>query len=77
MIAYNILRMIGQESLKSKNSPKTKHAVKRRRLRTVISNLVLIAGHVTAHARKVVLALGRSNIWRYTFMDLYRKFVFA
>ena len=75
VLAYNILRMIGQSSLKSRRSPKTKHPVKRRRIRTVISNLILIAGHVTEHARRVVLALGRSNIWRYVFMDLYRQFV--
>lgn len=77
ILAYNILRIIGQESLKSKKAPKTKRAVKRRRLRTVISNLILIAGHITTHARKVVLALGCSNSWRYTFVELYRKFSFA
>lgn len=75
LLAYNILRIIGQYSLKSRRAPKTKHPVKRRRIRTVISNLVLIAGHVTEHARKVVLALGRSNVWRYTFIDLYRQLV--
>ncbi len=75
MLAYNILRLIGQESLKSKHSPKTKRPVKRRRLRTVIGNLILIAGHVTEHSRKVILSLGCSNIWRYAFMDIYRRFV--
>ena len=73
VLAYNILRIIGQYSLKSRRAPKTKRPVKRRRIRTVISNLVLIAGHVTEHARQVVLALGRSNVWRHTFMDLYRQ----
>ena len=75
VLAYNILRIIGQYSLKSRRAPKTKRPVKRRRIRTVISNLVLIAGHVTEHARQVVLALGRSNVWRHTFMDLYRQLV--
>lgn len=74
VIAYNILRIIGQASLKSKYAPKSKHPVKRRRIRTVIANLILIAGHVTEHARKVVLALGRSNIWRHAFIDLYKQF---
>lgn len=77
VLAYNILRIIGQYSLKSRRAPKTKRPVKRRRIRTVISNLVLIAGHVTGHARQVVLALGRSNVWRHTFMDLYRQLVLA
>ena len=77
VLAYNILRFIGQYSLKSRRAPKTKRPVKRRRIRTVISNLVLFAGHVTEHARQVVLALGRSNVWRHTFMDLYRQLVVA
>lgn len=74
VIAYNILRLIGQESLKSKHSPKTRHPVKRRRIRTVIGNLIQIAGHVTTHGRRIVLAIGCSNIWRYAFMDVYNRF---
>ena len=38
LIAYNILRMIGQESLKHKQADK--RLVKRRRIRTVLSNLI-------------------------------------
>ena len=75
VLAYNILRIIGQSSLKSSHAPKTKHKVRRRRIRTVISNLILIAGHVTEHARNVLLSLGCSNIWRYTFMEMYRQLV--
>lgn len=77
VLAYNILRLIGQESLKSKRAPKSKHPVKRRRIRTVIGNLIQIAGHVTTHGRRVVLALGRSNIWRQAFMDVYNRFALA
>ena len=75
VLAYNILRIIGQNSLKSKRVLETKRPVKRRRIRTVINNLILIAGHVTEHARRVVLSLGCSNIWRYVFLDLYRLLV--
>lgn len=77
VLAYNILRIIGQASLKSSRSPKSKHPVRRRRIRTVINNLIQIAGHVTEHARRVVLALGCSNIWRYVFIDLYQQLVAA
>ena len=77
ILAYNILRLIGQESLKSKRAPKSKHPIKRRRIRTVISNLIQIAGHLTMHGRRVVLALGRSNIWRQAFMDVYNRFATA
>lgn len=77
ILAYNILRLIGQQSLKSKRSPKLKRDVKRRRIRTVISNLIQIAGHITEHSRKVILALGCSNLWRYAFMDIYHRFALA
>jgi len=77
ILAYNILRMIGQESLRSKHRPKVKHPIRRRRLRTVISNLIMIASHITGHARKLVMALGRCNIWRHTFMDVYQRFATA
>ena len=74
VLAYNILRRIGQESLKSKRAPKTKRSVKRRRIRTVIGNLIQIAGHVTAQGRRIVLAIGCSNVWRHAFMDVYNRF---
>ncbi len=74
ILAYNILRIIGQESLRSKGSPKTKHPIKRRRLRTVINNLILIASHVVERGDNLIFALGRSNIWRFAFMDIFRKF---
>ena len=77
VLAYNILRLIGQESLKSKRAPKTKHPVKRRRIRTVIGNLIQIAGHVTTHGRRIVLAIGCSNVWRHVFMDIYNRFALA
>ena len=75
IIAYNLLRMIGQESLKHK--PDQKRKVKRRRIRKVIDNLVLFASHVTEHARETLMALGRSNTWRYAFMQLWLRFAAA
>ena len=45
MIAYNILRMIGQESLRKKDAPI------KRQLRTVIENLIMMASHLTSHLR--------------------------
>ena len=63
--------MIGQESLKHRPPKKS---VRRRRLRTVIENLVLCASHVTKHARRCVIGLGRSNVWRYAFQQIYFRF---
>ena len=71
LLAYNILRMIGQETIGRR---KTRHKVKRRRLRTVISNLVMMASHVTSHARQLIIGLGKSNVWRHTFSEVYTAF---
>lgn len=73
MLAYNLLRMIGQESLKHR--PPEKRSVKRRRIRTVIQNLILCASHITRHARKLVMGMGCSNVWRYAFRQVYLRFV--
>ena len=68
LIAYNILRMIGQGTIGGR-APRQKRKVKRRRLHTVISNLIMMASHVTTHARQLVLGLGKSNVWRHLFAD--------
>lgn len=68
LIAYNILRMIGQGTIGGR-APRQKRKVKRRRLHTVISNLIMMASHVTTHARQLVLGLGKSNVWRHLFVD--------
>jgi len=69
MLAYNLLRMIGQESLKGDDAP-VKRPVKRKRLATVIKHLILIASLFTKHARRRCLSLGRSNAWSRTFLRL-------
>lgn len=73
IIAYNILRIVGQESLKKRDDPERKK-VRRRRIRTVISNLMQFAGHLTEHAGRLVLSIGRSNRWRFTFKRIYDNF---
>jgi hypothetical protein len=72
MIAYNILRMIGQGTIGGR-VPRQKREVKRRRLRTVIGNMVMLACHITTHARQLILGLGRSNVWRHVFMDFCER----
>ena len=43
-------------------------------LRTVISNLVMMACHITTHARQITMGLGKSNVWRHVFADIFHKF---
>ena len=73
MIAYNILRMIGQGTIGGR-APRQKREVKRRRLRTVISNLIMMASHVTYHARQLIIGLGKSNVWRHIFADFCQRY---
>ena len=72
MIAYNVLRIIGTEAMKKNDMPVRHKPIKRRRIRTVIERLMLIAEHLTVHARKVLLALGRSSPWANTFFRIWR-----
>ena len=56
-IAYNILRAIGQATLIDLDSP-VRHPAKRRRLKTVMQEIIGIAARVIHHARRVTLGLG-------------------
>lgn len=56
--AYNILRLIGQMGLCSDNSP-VRHPAKRRRIKTVIQELMTIAARLVRSARQLTLLFGR------------------
>lgn len=73
MIAYNILRMIGQGTIGGR-APRQKREIRRRRLRTVISNLIMMASHVTSHARQLIIGLGKSNVWRHIFANFCHRY---
>lgn len=73
VLAYNLLRIAGQESLKREDAP-LKHTVQRRRIRTVIQNLMTLAAKVTKHARRQYLRLGKHNPWFTMFHRLYLAF---
>lgn len=73
IMAYNILRLIGQESLKKDDAP-VKKDVKRRRLRTVVKNIIMIASKLVKHAGSIKLNFGRYCAWFDTFKRLYWKY---
>lgn len=56
-LAYNVLRLIGQNALTGDDAP-PRHPAKRRRLRTVIQELMCVAAAVAHHARRRVLVFG-------------------
>ena len=74
MIAYNILRMLGQETVLQGKAP-SKRIVARKRIRTVIQNIIHFAGQLSRHARQLFLSISRSNAWANTFLGLVQRFV--
>lgn len=72
-LAYNMLRMIGQESLSYNDIP-MKRPVYRRRLKTVVNRIIATPGSVVRHARQVRFDLGRSNPWRSAVIKLWDRF---
>ncbi|ABZ83427.1 transposase, is4 family [Heliomicrobium modesticaldum Ice1] len=74
-LAYNLLRIVGQMSLHHPDSPlKRKAHTQRRRIRTVLQNVITIASRLVRHARQVKLRLGAHSPWYATFKDLYLAF---
>ena len=61
-------------AMKGNDMPVRHSTIKRRRIRTMIDNLILIAGHLTDHARKLRLALGHCNGLICTFLRVAESF---
>jgi len=57
VLAYNVLRLMGQVGLKGY---KQRHESKRRRIRTVIQELLMVAARVVHHAGQVAYKFGRT-----------------
>ena len=72
MVAYNILRMIGQMANDTGDFPFHKRAF-RRRIKTVIQNLIYLAARLVRHARGYKLAFGRWSPWFPAFARTYQQ----
>ncbi len=59
-VAMNLLRLIGQNTLNEPNSP-VRHQAKRRRIKTVMQELMLKAARMIKHAGRWVLGMGQSE----------------
>jgi hypothetical protein len=58
MLAYNFLRWIGQTGLLGSNSPR-RHKAKRRRIKTVMQELMYVAARIVQTARSIRLSFGK------------------
>jgi hypothetical protein len=72
-LAYNILRVIGQAGLVGRASP-IRNPAKRRRIRTVIQEMITIAGRLIRSGRRLVLRLGRHCPAFEAFMVVHGRF---
>jgi len=70
LVAYNNLRLIGQLANAGDLIPLRKPA-HRRRLKTVIQNLMYLAARVVRHARRFKLSFGRHSPWFPVFRQVY------
>ena len=70
-MAYNLLRMIGQATLLGPDAP-TRHPAKRRRVKTVIQEIITQAARVVHHARQWILSFPEhSSPGFHAFQHLY------
>lgn len=74
--AYNILRWIGLLGLTGKDGP-VRHAAKRRRLRTVIQELIYLAARLVTSGRRLKLRFGRLCPAFGSFERVYERVAFG
>ena len=59
-LAMNILRLMGQRGLLGSDAP-VRHSAKRRRIKTVMQELIYRAGRLIEHGRRLMLGLGAND----------------
>lgn len=74
MLAFNALRLLGQSALKMKEALPRKFKIRRRRLRSVLQDLVYIACKRVRHSNLIFLKFGRYCPWFEVFRQLHIKF---
>lgn len=72
-IAFNCLRLIGQQTLRMTELLPRTYTVARRRLRSVMQDLIHVACKVVAHANRVYLKFGRNCPWYRAFSEMYAR----
>jgi hypothetical protein len=72
-LAMNILRLMGQRGLLGPDAP-VRHGAKRRRIKTVMQELIYRAARLIEHGRRIVLGLGANDRAATVFMRLHAQF---
>lgn len=72
-LAMNILRLMGQRGLLGPDAP-VRHSAKRRRIKTVMQELIYRAARLIEHARRIVLVLGANDRAATVFTRMHAQF---
>lgn len=72
-LAYNCLRRIGQEALSCEENLPIKVEVSRRRLRSVLQDLIYVGCKFTRHANTIIVKFGRHCPWFNCFREVYAR----
>jgi hypothetical protein len=72
-LAMNMLRLMGQRGLLGPDAP-VRHEAKRRRIKTVMQELIYRAGRLIEHGRQLVLGLGANDRAAAVFLRLHAQF---
>lgn len=75
LVAYNLLRIVGQSSLKKK--PPIRKKVARKRIRTIIRDLIMQAAKLVKHARKTYIKFGQRCKWFDVIRKIYQEDIFV
>jgi hypothetical protein len=75
-LAMNILRLMGQAGLLGPDAP-VRHAARRRRLKTVMQELIYRAGRLIEHGRRIILGLGANDRAAKAFQRLHAELLAA
>jgi len=78
MIAYNLLRLCGQESLQEVVGEKKttyRKRVTRRRVRTIMQDLIYLSCRIVKGSRQLTLSFGKYCVWVDVWQRLYNKFI--
>jgi hypothetical protein len=72
-LAMNILRLMGQRGLLGPDAP-VRHSAKRRRIKTVMQELIYRAARLIEHGRRIILGLGANDRAATVFTRMHAQF---
>jgi hypothetical protein len=76
LFTYNILKWIGLVGLMGEDSP-VRHKAKRRRVRTVMQELIYLAAHIYERGRRLTMRFGKTAPGFHAFQRVYQQLCFG